>query len=935
MTTYTCGICQTTPDQVSHHRAHLSTQKHKDKKEIFELKLRNMEHNQLLMEYGSLDISNIVEQMETVLFKPKNKTKTKKLQKQYSHDKLLIFQEKLKMREENKNITNREALKEKIHEIHNFMRNNGAGYGMNALKIFNILYGLKKIEDNGLLDQFNFQNCKFSDLLILANNNQDEQLVHIIYNDLLDTINQHEQLRNIMFYEFPDNLKGNVFVYLVKEIEKIANIEKKCNVLLSGKIYEYFIGRDESAISELGAYFTDRHIVDFIINKVQPKVNPDNTLPTMVDMFGGSGGFTTGFIDYINQNHSIDWKQELNKIYHFDMNQDVLKSAGLELFCMTGVFPDPENIKYKNSFADDFTQKYHYILTNPPYGGDTCKKTEVQKKRDKVMNYIKNELKQNPDKKVQIVRQKQLKKLQAADREDKKEQTKSKVTLPMCSAALNKYAKSLDLDGKDKEACSLILMMQLLAPNGTAVGVLKEGVFFNKKYSKLRKALVENFNVREVISVPQDQFENTSTKTSIIVFDNTKEKTSMIKFSEMKIDKFTGDKFEIFMDEIILVENEGDIKPNGVKDVVVATAAYDTFMKNDIFSLNGKDYADNTVVPGKGYEIVNLKDMCEYIKSGKDVSRNECSSGIPYFTSSGIKCYYKGKTGSYNGDHILCGRVGSLGNVIKIKKTFFASSNVLIIKPIMNFEYLHMYLTSYDFNRISNGSVQKLITAKQLKNLQIPIPSPEKMKQWVDAISEPYEAKIEMEQRIVELETMVMKQIQDIGENEECDEMKLGEILTFKKKKNKYNAKDGNTSGKYKFYTSSSNILYRDDYEFNQSHILIGRGGVANIHIASKFSVSHDDVYVLCNATTIKLDFIFYTINNNITKIENTFIGSTIKHTSKSSLKMLEFKIPKNKSLITALNPTFEEIQTLKQRVKTAEEKYQSLLEQLSKEAIM
>ena len=74
MTTYTCGICQTTPDQVSHHRAHISTQKHKDKKEIFELKLRNVEHDQLHMEYGTTDVLNIVEQLETVLFKPKNDT---------------------------------------------------------------------------------------------------------------------------------------------------------------------------------------------------------------------------------------------------------------------------------------------------------------------------------------------------------------------------------------------------------------------------------------------------------------------------------------------------------------------------------------------------------------------------------------------------------------------------------------------------------------------------------------------------------------------------------------------------------------------------------------------------------------------------------------------------------------------------------------------
>ena len=139
MTTYTCGICQTTPDQVSHHRAHISTQKHKDKKEIFELKLRNVEHDQLHMEYGTTDVLNIVEQLETVLFKPKTDT-SKKLQTRCSHDKAMTLQEKIKMSDDNKNITNREALKEKIHEIHNFMRNNGAGYGMNALKIFNILF---------------------------------------------------------------------------------------------------------------------------------------------------------------------------------------------------------------------------------------------------------------------------------------------------------------------------------------------------------------------------------------------------------------------------------------------------------------------------------------------------------------------------------------------------------------------------------------------------------------------------------------------------------------------------------------------------------------------------------------------------------------------------------------------------------------------------
>ena len=31
--TYSCGICKTTPDQISHHKSHIETQKHKDKRE--------------------------------------------------------------------------------------------------------------------------------------------------------------------------------------------------------------------------------------------------------------------------------------------------------------------------------------------------------------------------------------------------------------------------------------------------------------------------------------------------------------------------------------------------------------------------------------------------------------------------------------------------------------------------------------------------------------------------------------------------------------------------------------------------------------------------------------------------------------------------------------------------------------------------------------
>ena len=99
----------------------------------------------------------------------------------------------------------------------------------------------------------------------------------------LDSINE-SPIKMLLLYEVPRSIKGHTYSYLIKEIDKITIIEKTCNVLLSGKIYEYFIGRDETAISELGAYFTDRHIVDYIYKKLNRVINDNGTINTMIDI---------------------------------------------------------------------------------------------------------------------------------------------------------------------------------------------------------------------------------------------------------------------------------------------------------------------------------------------------------------------------------------------------------------------------------------------------------------------------------------------------------------------------------------------------------------------------------------------------------------------------------------------------------------------------
>ena len=53
---YSCGICNTSADQISHHKAHLNTEKHKYKKELFEFKL------------SKLSIENLQEKRKTNVY---------------------------------------------------------------------------------------------------------------------------------------------------------------------------------------------------------------------------------------------------------------------------------------------------------------------------------------------------------------------------------------------------------------------------------------------------------------------------------------------------------------------------------------------------------------------------------------------------------------------------------------------------------------------------------------------------------------------------------------------------------------------------------------------------------------------------------------------------------------------------------------------------
>jgi type I restriction-modification system DNA methylase subunit len=666
-------------------------------------------------------------------------------------------------KEQNMKILTRDNLQSYIHSIHNFLRNSGVGFGKEALRIFNVFYGLKLIQPH--LDKFNLnkdekKNINFDELVKIVNKQNkidmatylDEKLLETLHNLKYDETDETKQnLGFFLFHQIPTDIKSSVWEKLIGMINNLPiGYDNNNNVNLSGKVYEYFIGRDKEAIKELGAFFTDRHITEKIFDILSIKLKEDGLIPTIIDPFGGSGGFTLGIVDYLKKkNSNIDWSKNVDRIYHFDMDQGVISMAGLEMFALTGYFPKRiNNYNRINSFTNEFMDgtnslKYDYIITNPPYGGDEIEKSPDQIERDILINYIKENNKDSYNKNEQYIQ------LMKETKEYNDEQHLLKVNYDTCSERIRNFAKKHNINNaNDKEACSLILLADLLKENGICCGVLKDGVFFNPKYSYLRQIILENYNITDIISIPQDEFENTGTKTSIIIFHNNG-KTKKINFSEIEVLKNT--------ETIVSKTKEGIYKVDKIKDIIekvnlkyICSATLKEIIdsKNKdklIYSWNYKDYNEYKVECPNNYKLVKLDSLCKINPKSKasykkddnvqyieisDIEKNQIINSTQYKYSD----LPKGTKRIPDLNEILICSVRPNSNKIvyinkhNIKKDWLMTHAIFNLKcnDILTGLYLYNYLI-YKLDAFlkyrGDGSNYPRISPDIVSNIKIPIPN--------------------------------------------------------------------------------------------------------------------------------------------------------------------------------------------------------------------
>ena len=263
---------------------------------------------------------------------------------------------------------------------------------------------------------------------------------------------------------------------MLEILDKINMEGVDCQMDILGWVYEQHLKTGSSAARDLGQFFTDRFICDYMVSLCKPGFKSKGVPESVCDPSMGTGGFLTSYIKFYKKHHadkSVDWSIQNKEIHGCDTDPKVAGVARLNLFMESGG-NRAVNLRTHDSLYGDLTQTgYDLILANMPFGLKGIKHAE-------------------------------------------------------CCERVNK----LKIRGTKSEPLFLQLMMVSLNRGGRCAVVVPDGMLVNGStcHDETRKYLLDNFELKRVIKMKGQFFMNTGIQPSILFFENTGKPTSVVEF---------------------------------------------------------------------------------------------------------------------------------------------------------------------------------------------------------------------------------------------------------------------------------------------------------------------------------------------------------------------------------------------------------------------
>ncbi len=158
---------------------------------------------------------------------------------------------------------------------------------------------------------------------------------------------------------------GKTLKIIVDKITKITLLDAESEV--SGDAFEYFLKTAITLGNDLGEYFTPRHIIELIIDLVNPKIGE-----TIYDPACGTGGFLIATFDKLRGKIDPDDEDSLEKLQKETLyGRELTNTFKIAKMNMILRGDGHNNIEKKDSLEYPIENEYKIALSNIPYSQKT------------------------------------------------------------------------------------------------------------------------------------------------------------------------------------------------------------------------------------------------------------------------------------------------------------------------------------------------------------------------------------------------------------------------------------------------------------------------------------------------------------------------------------------------------------------------------------
>jgi type I restriction enzyme M protein len=263
-------------------------------------------------------------------------------------------------------ITSTNSIISKVWSFCNTLRDDGVGYG-DYLEQLTYLLFLKMADELGkppynkklpIPKEYNWESLK----------SKNGSELETQYTTLLRELGKQKGMLGQIFTKSQNKIQDPAKLFkLIDLIDK-----EQWNVMgadVKGEIYEGLLEKNaEDTKSGAGQYFTPRALITVMVECLRPEPSKK-----IIDPACGTGGFFLAAYDYILANHELDKGQKTFLKYKTFFGNEIV--ANTRRLCLMNLFlhnigdiESESTISPNDSLIADNSDRYDYVLTNPPFG---------------------------------------------------------------------------------------------------------------------------------------------------------------------------------------------------------------------------------------------------------------------------------------------------------------------------------------------------------------------------------------------------------------------------------------------------------------------------------------------------------------------------------------------------------------------------------------